>query len=113
MVNRCSDRLSYPAHATGPLLIRMGGRSLVHPPNPVDNLRPLRRFVTALAIYLTGLRACPDGEPLLRPVVVSCTDRKSTRLNSSHVAISYAVFCLKKKTKHQDVQRSLYKMGSE
>src|SRR5690625_6040922 len=27
-------------------------------------------------------------------------DRKSTRLNSSHVAISYAVFCLKKKTPH-------------
>src|SRR5207253_11254925 len=26
-----------------------------------------------------------------------CRDRKSTRLNSSHVAISYAVFCLKKK----------------
>src|SRR5690625_6142949 len=29
--------------------------------------------------------------------VVSVPDRKSTRLNSSHVAISYAVFCLKKK----------------
>src|SRR5690625_5839040 len=28
-------------------------------------------------------------------------DRKSTRLNSSHVAISYAVFCLKKKTEHK------------
>ena len=28
-------------------------------------------------------------------------DRKSTRLNSSHVAISYAVFCLKKKKKHK------------
>src|SRR2546427_9496084 len=27
----------------------------------------------------------------------SCTDRKSTRLNSSHSQISYAVFCLKKK----------------
>src|SRR5207302_3013717 len=27
-----------------------------------------------------------------------CRDRKSTRLNSSHVKISYAVFCLKKKT---------------
>src|SRR5437868_13167290 len=27
------------------------------------------------------------------------TDRKSTRLNSSHVSISYAVFCLKKKKK--------------
>src|SRR5699024_1028353 len=30
-------------------------------------------------------------------VVVSIGDRKSTRLNSSHVSISYAVFCLKKK----------------
>src|SRR5690625_5735473 len=29
-------------------------------------------------------------------------DRKSTRLNSSHVAISYAVFCLKKKKKPND-----------
>src|SRR5437870_8219295 len=29
---------------------------------------------------------------------VTARDRKSTRLNSSHVAISYAVFCLKKKT---------------
>src|SRR5690625_5534059 len=29
-------------------------------------------------------------------------DRKSTRLNSSHVAISYAVFCLKKKRKNED-----------
>src|SRR5690554_7690584 len=28
-------------------------------------------------------------------------DRKSTRLNSSHVRISYAVFCLKKKIQHQ------------
>src|SRR5438067_5234258 len=30
---------------------------------------------------------------------VSARDRKSTRLNSSHVSISYAVFCLKKKKK--------------
>src|SRR5699024_11273151 len=29
--------------------------------------------------------------------VLALTDRKSTRLNSSHVSISYAVFCLKKK----------------
>src|SRR5699024_12081267 len=29
-----------------------------------------------------------------------CQDRKSTRLNSSHVSISYAVFCLKKKNQH-------------
>src|SRR5437868_10502398 len=31
--------------------------------------------------------------------VVQLGDRKSTRLNSSHVSISYAVFCLKKKNK--------------
>src|SRR5438874_6330871 len=33
------------------------------------------------------------------PQKASLTDRKSTRLNSSHVEISYAVFCLKKKKK--------------
>src|SRR5207249_5744981 len=33
----------------------------------------------------------------LRPEVKFIRDRKSTRLNSSHVSISYAVFCLKKK----------------
>src|SRR5690625_6103345 len=31
--------------------------------------------------------------------LTNVSDRKSTRLNSSHVAISYAVFCLKKKSK--------------
>src|SRR5690242_21434246 len=30
-----------------------------------------------------------------------CPDRKSTRLNSSHMSISYAVFCLKKKNTHE------------
>src|SRR5207249_5944872 len=33
-------------------------------------------------------------------------DRKSTRLNSSHVSISYAVFCLKKKTKRNAVRNA-------
>src|SRR5690625_6680205 len=44
----------------------------------------------------------PTGRPcLLRPdeAAEQGRDRKSTRLNSSHVAISYAVFCLKKKKK--------------
>src|SRR5207249_9845699 len=40
------------------------------------------------------------GVLLLRPVPAEFPpDRKSTRLNSSHVSISYAVFCLKKKKK--------------
>src|SRR5258707_11080878 len=33
-------------------------------------------------------------------IMVGAGDRKSTRLNSSHANISYAVFCLKKKKKH-------------
>src|SRR5205814_8857957 len=43
----------------------------------------------------------PDTEvPLSRDLIV---DRKSTRLNSSHLGISYAVFCLKKKTENQSL----------
>src|SRR5690349_22832364 len=34
-----------------------------------------------------------------------CPDRKSTRLNSSHVEISYAVFCLKKKKKKKKTKQ--------
>src|SRR5256885_8470590 len=45
---------------------------------------------------------CP---PPARPTRASrprwTTDRKSTRLNSSHLVISYAVFCLKKKKNHR------------
>src|SRR2546426_5900743 len=40
------------------------------------------------------------GRPLDRGA-----DRKSTRLNSSHLVISYAVFCLKKKKKTAKIQR--------
>src|SRR5258705_5257856 len=39
----------------------------------------------------------------LAPGRRSDTDRKSTRLNSSHLGISYAVFCLKKKKKHYHI----------
>src|SRR5437667_7862001 len=55
-----------------------------------------------------GLPAPPEelpGEHLLRggeirPRRQQLEDRKSTRLNSSHITISYAVFCLKKKITH-------------
>src|SRR5207302_9012410 len=43
-----------------------------------------------------GGGACPFGTGSRK----ICLDRKSTRLNSSHVKISYAVFCLKKKKKN-------------
>src|SRR5207253_3257301 len=38
------------------------------------------------------------GHASMAKAIIPIKDRKSTRLNSSHVAISYAVFCLKKKT---------------
>src|SRR5437870_8955780 len=51
---------------------------------------------------LVRLRALVAGEAQQRrlpALALGPQDRKSTRLNSSHVAISYAVFCLKKKTR--------------
>src|SRR3989442_7646005 len=48
---------------------------------------------TVLDIVAASLVANPD----IRIEIAGYTDRKSTRLNSSHVRISYAVFCLKKK----------------
>src|SRR5689334_23923360 len=54
-------------------------------------------------------RGCPDVREYLElrgpadPVVADrAEDRKSTRLNSSHSSISYAVFCLKKKKKQKN-----------
>src|SRR5687768_17835444 len=41
--------------------------------------------------------------------VESKPDRKSTRLNSSHGYISYAVFCLKKKNKQQNKHKQIHK----
>src|SRR5258708_22656162 len=49
-----------------------------------------------------------DEEAGIRSTVASCksvSDRKSTRLNSSHQIISYAVFCLKKKTTTDNHER--------
>src|SRR5690625_5729432 len=45
------------------------------------------------------LSVMESGREKMTREEVEETDRKSTRLNSSHVAISYAVFCLKKKKK--------------
>src|SRR5256885_12769227 len=46
-----------------------------------------------------GLRR-PQGRRRLGHALSAHRDRKSTRLNSSHLVISYAVFCLKKKKMH-------------
>src|SRR5699024_11388136 len=57
----------------------------------------------------TGVRECAAKILGSCPGTSQKTDRKSTRLNSSHVSISYAVFCLKKKNieRHVDVHHPL------
>src|SRR5690625_7518451 len=54
---------------------------------PVELIETLAQSIANSALKFTGIQA----------VDVAVSDRKSTRLNSSHVARSYAVFCLKKK----------------
>src|SRR5688572_32084371 len=46
----------------------------------------------------------PGREPQHLPQLDVGEDRKSTRLNSSHSQISYAVFCLKKKNRHDTTE---------
>src|SRR2546422_2629363 len=81
------------------LMIRRPPRSTLFPYTTLfrsrraDPLRPRN----------TGHGAPPqkrDPETVL--ILGASRDRKSTRLNSSHGYISYAVFCLKKKKKHAD-----------
>src|SRR5690349_23800613 len=55
-------------------------------------------------IELVPLESLPSAPVELLGEPEMSTDRKSTRLNSSHVEISYAVFCLKKKKKKYKLQ---------
>src|SRR5688500_19535100 len=69
------------------------------PPRP-----PLFPYTTLFRSLEPFERFLPDRNPLperprRRHLRLVQSDRKSTRLNSSHLVISYAVFCLKKKTK--------------
>src|SRR5260221_9955175 len=56
-------------------------------------------------LFRSAMYSCTDGVPgdfhLVHLGARAMGDRKSTRLNSSHTVISYAVFCLKKKTQDE------------
>src|SRR5258707_9857705 len=71
-------------------------------PEPDAWQRVLRAQHVVPHHHLQGPAAGRPGRPAAGP----CRDRKSTRLNSSHANISYAVFCLKKKKKREDSQES-------
>src|SRR2546430_9124468 len=65
---------------------------------PLHDALPICRG-RATAATATTLSSLSSGRSLSRRRSLSERDRKSTRLNSSHSQISYAVFCLKKKKK--------------
>src|SRR3712207_7001365 len=57
---------------------------------------------TSTGLYTPGKAICEAAHELDAIVIADCVDRKSTRLNSSHANISYAVFCLKTKAVGSD-----------
>src|SRR3712207_8471807 len=67
--------------------------------------RPLAHREPAALDPRRHLRRRPLRRPQRRRATGHGRDRKSTRLNSSHANISYAVFCLKKKNIKNDRQR--------
>src|SRR5205814_10314366 len=88
---------------------------LISPPPPTSTLFPYTTLFrsnslgrSSAAVSITSSQRCCGCVPgstkltgLSSTLNVTNRDRKSTRLNSSHLGISYAVFCLKKKKKEQ------------
>src|SRR5437667_8871477 len=85
-------------------MIRRPPRSTLFPYTTL--FRSVQRCAAAREALLAGLarRAGQDAGAIGVGALArgrASRDRKSTRLNSSHITISYAVFCLKKKKKKQ------------
>src|SRR5437879_8705425 len=91
------DLHSFPTRRSSDLSIRQNGAISPNPAKSGSTKRstvPFRQRQSA-----TGWLSYPT---LMAFCTASMSDRKSTRLNSSHRCISYAVFCLKKKN-HNEV----------
>src|SRR5207253_9230092 len=86
----------------------------LHDALPIFSYQPISNSNDGAVVNVAGVQACNvkvccgpritggalklyTKGPEATATPIFCPDRKSTRLNSSHVAISYAVFCLKKK----------------
>src|SRR5256885_9740038 len=89
-------------------MIRRPPRSTLFPYTTLfrssERLEPRGQLLRRLAQRRDGARAqlaLRDSRDAQSHRLASLRDRKSTRLNSSHLVISYAVFCLKKKKQAQ------------
>src|SRR5690348_17701957 len=89
MIRRPPRPTLFPTRRSSDLAVRARAR-LVRPGAPAGCPTLARRHV----------RAAGHGVAQELGILLALQDRKSTRLNSSHPSISYAVFCLKKKTIH-------------
>src|SRR5207244_13032868 len=85
-------------------------RSWTRSPRWTSTSRSSAAFSTTARCTSWGLAA---DRPWIGPTAIAASDRKSTRLNSSHQIISYAVFCLKKKKKKKKKQQDIHKKNSE
>src|SRR5437773_2376302 len=95
------------AQVDAPLLAVALGQGSVLPTSLAD-LDRAAGGVVARVITSGDFKGKRDETTLLYPTGAKSErvllDRKSTRLNSSHITISYAVFCLKKKKKKHKMQ---------
>src|SRR5438045_4561795 len=75
--------------------------------------RDLHSFPTRRSSDLSSHTSSTSARNCISTVTVpspwQTSDRKSTRLNSSHLGISYAVFCLKKKKKKNKKKKNTYR----
>src|SRR2546426_3532421 len=78
-------------------MIRRPPRSTLFPYTTL--FRSLERSQAGFESGAAGALQAGAVRLVVRRLVDDVQDRKSTRLNSSHLVISYAVFCLKKKTR--------------
>src|SRR5256886_9340846 len=79
-------------------MIRRPPRSTLFPYTTLFRSRPAAARVRAKACVSDALNRARSASQRKNVTCTAVGDRKSTRLNSSHSQISYAVFCLKKKT---------------
>src|SRR5437870_9802554 len=91
-------------HPTHPRSTLFPYTTLFRSQEPLATLIEMRQDVPAFLsrnslVHLEAMSAGQAGRQCYGRLLMAgnAADRKSTRLNSSHVAISYAVFCLKKK----------------